>query len=160
MAESFITIEGLREIQRKLLELPAKLQSRAIRNALNSGAKPMKDRARQLVPVDTGFLQENIIQYSVKRSEHEYTDQVRIGVRKRAAKNAKQRKFAATTSRKRRRLVAQRAVTPKYWRHLEFGTSKSPARPFLRPAFETEKINAARIIARRMREEIEKVADK
>ncbi len=33
-----------------------------------------------------------------------------------------------------------------YWRFVEFGTSKKPARPFLTPAFEQRKYKANRLI--------------
>lgn len=161
MAENLVRIEGLQELQRKLLELPRKIAGRSMRSALMSGAKPIKVRARQLVPKDTGFLEEAIIQYPVKRSEHEYTDQVRVGVRKRVRKGAKlSKRYKAALGRARRRSSRQQSTTPKYWRYLEFGTSRMGARPFLRPAFEREKLGAAARIKQRMREGIEEAAKK
>lgn len=157
----FIKVEGLQELQRKLLALPKKVQGKPTRGALNSGAKLIKVRARELVAVDTGFLREAIIQYPVKQSEHAYSDQVRVGVRKRVRKGAKlSKKYKAALSARRRRSSAQRSVTPKYWRYLEFGTSRMAARPFLRPAFEREKASAVSRIAQRMREEIDKAASR
>ena len=161
MAESIVKVEGLRELQAKLKALPVKLQGKPMRNALQSGAKLVKTRARDLVSVDTGFLREAIIQYPVKRGEHQYSDQVRVGVRKRVRKGAKlSKKYKAALNLRRRRSSNQRSVTPKYWRYLEFGTSRMPARPFLRPAFEREKMPASERIKQRMREEIEKAANR
>lgn len=43
---------------------------------------------------------------------------------------------------------------PFYWRFVEFGTSKMPAKPFLRPAFEQSKHQAAKAIIHTLRTEI------
>jgi HK97 gp10 family phage protein len=45
---------------------------------------------------------------------------------------------------------------PYYWRFLEFGTSKMPARPFMRPAFEENKRRALDIIIRETKDGVEK----
>ena len=42
-----------------------------------------------------------------------------------------------------------------YWRFVEFGTVKMPARPFLRPAFEGKKREAVQAIKTRLSERIE-----
>lgn len=157
-SQGLIKIEGLQELQRKLLALPKKLQGPPTRGSLMSGAKLVKDRARDLVAEDTGFLREAIIQYPVRKNEHRYTDQVRIGVRKRVRKGAKLSKKYASGLRRRRARGGQKGLTPRYWRFLEFGTSRMAARPFLRPAFEREKEPAAKRIEQRMRQEIEKAA--
>ena len=49
---------------------------------------------------------------------------------------------------------------PFYWRFVEFGTSKMPARPFMRTAFATEKEHATSEIITTLRDEILKEASK
>ena len=49
---------------------------------------------------------------------------------------------------------------PYYWRFVEFGTSKMPAKPFLRPAFEQTKEQASSAIISTLREEILKEGNK
>ncbi|NCQ29162.1 MAG: hypothetical protein GW802_17310, partial [Armatimonadetes bacterium] len=44
------------------------------------------------------------------------------------------------------------------WRFIEFGTSKMPAKPFLRPAFEGQKENAVKAIGAKLDERIQKHA--
>jgi HK97 gp10 family phage protein len=45
--------------------------------------------------------------------------------------------------------------TPGWWWWVEFGTSKQPARPFLRPAFEAQKIAALEAMKAHVRREID-----
>jgi HK97 gp10 family phage protein len=45
-------------------------------------------------------------------------------------------------------------TSPGYWWWVEFGTSKMPARPFLRPAFESQKLAAVLEMRRHMQDEI------
>lgn len=45
--------------------------------------------------------------------------------------------------------------SPGWWWWLEFGTSKRPAQPFLRPAFEAQKVAAVLALQQRVRAEID-----
>jgi HK97 gp10 family phage protein len=158
MVETF-RVEGLRELERKLKQLPGKIAKSGLRKALFSGAKIVRTAAERLVPKDTGFLQAQIIQYAAPKSKHSYADQVRIGVRARARK-LKSGKVNTKHVRYRRIGGKDRAITAHYWKYIEFGTSKMAARPFLRPAFNANAVAAAERIKTRLRENIEKVAKK
>lgn len=46
--------------------------------------------------------------------------------------------------------------SPGYWWLVEFGTSKMPARPFMRPSFEAQKVAAVLEMKRHMQDEIAK----
>ena len=50
--------------------------------------------------------------------------------------------------------------SPGYWWLVEFGTSKMGSRPFLRPAFEAKKMEAATAAAAYMRQEISEIFSK
>lgn len=154
-------VQGLRELQISLRALPPKVQGRAARGALMAGAKLIRDRARMTHTWrdDTGFLRENIIMFSARKGDHGYADQVLVGVRKRRVKRPS-KAGAAALARKRQRSRGKKVVAPYYWRFLEFGTSRMPARPFLRPAFESEKANAVRAITERLRDAIDRAARK
>lgn len=127
MAES-IRIEGLTELRRKLLTLPAKLRDRELRAATGAAAKVVRDEARARAPVDTGLTRDNII--AARRRAERYDEEYAVTVRHKG----KGRPF--------------------YWKFIEFGTVKLAARPFLRPAFESatyRAINAFRLrLARRL----------
>ena len=49
---------------------------------------------------------------------------------------------------------------PFYWRFVEFGTSKMPAKPFMRPAFEQSKEKAETEIIKTLKDGIESEAGK
>lgn len=153
-----IKVDGLRELQQRLMQFPDKVQGRAARHALQSGAKVIKERARANHPWqdDTGFLREAIVQFGVKKNEHEYSEQVRVGVKRRKVKRPSKRLAAARSRRQAR--GKKKTVTPYYWRYLEFGTSRMAAKPFLRPAFESGKHEALRRITETLGNEIEKAA--
>jgi HK97 gp10 family phage protein len=155
-----VEIKGLRELQVAIKELPEKLQGAPIRTSLYSGAKLVREHARRIHTWhdDTGFLSQAIVSFPVKKNEHQYTDQVRVGVRRRRVKKPS-KKFAGARGRRQRR-QKKTIITPYYWRYLEFGTSRMSAKPFLRPAFEAEKSDAAKRITERLREEVEKAANK
>jgi len=155
-----VKLEGLEQVKQALKELPQKLQGRPIRSALLSGAKPIREHAKAIHQWhdDSGFLRTAIVSYPVKKNEHEYTDQVRVGVKRRRKKRESKKLIAARAQRRRRQ--KKNIVTPYYWRYLEFGTSRMPARPFMRPAFESEKSGSSQRIVKRLREEVEKAAQK
>lgn len=169
-----IEIVGLKKLNQRLIALPDKLEGRVIRGALLSAAKLIKEDAQQRVPEDTGFLRKQIIMYPVKKSEHRYADQVRVGVRKRARKAKKGgvtaylgsdgvwrvAKYNSEDVRKRVYRGKTYYSTAYYWRFVEFGTSKKDKRPFLRPAFEAKKQEAALRMKQRLWEALEKIANK
>jgi HK97 gp10 family phage protein len=151
---------GLNELRQRLKGLPAKLQGPPARNALHAGAKVIKEAARHTSAWsdDSGFLRENIVQFSVRKSETQYDAEVRVGVRKRRAKKRSKALVKALVRRNRRQ--KRNFVTAYYWKYLEFGTSRMGARPFMRPAFEANKVDAAQRIADVLRTQIDKAAAK
>lgn len=61
MADNFsVKIEGAVELKRLLAELPAAPTRRALRAAVSVGATPALERARALVPVETGLLKKSL----------------------------------------------------------------------------------------------------
>jgi HK97 gp10 family phage protein len=160
-----IKIEGLAELNRALQALPGKLENRTLTSALYAGAKIIRDDAKERTPVDTGFLKNQIIMWRVKKSEHQYADQVQVGVRLKARFNKKTKSLRASDVTIRRRRLRNGQIVEKkypafYWRFLEFGTSKMQARPFLRPAFEAKKEQAANRIKERLRQTLDEIANK
>jgi HK97 gp10 family phage protein len=55
-----ISVVGDRELQRKLRRLEVKLQKKIVRNAINRAILPVRDKAKSLVPVDSGLLKRSI----------------------------------------------------------------------------------------------------
>jgi len=139
MAE-YAKVEGLDEVVKRLRALPIAISGKnggPLRQALAAVAQIVRDDARSRAPVDTGQLRENIIMYrdrdpsSVGANEH-----YQVGVRKLKLKAGVKRILRRA---RRAGTNVRIAESVFYWRFLEFGTSKMPAKPFLRPAYEANK---------------------
>jgi HK97 gp10 family phage protein len=132
-----------------------------IYKGLHDGAKVIRDEARRLAPVlDSeaarqafasrrnnragyelpewqqkrvpGNLKNNIVEHSVRSQFGSVVVRVRT----------KSYIFSGGSNSHKSNLVDN----PNYWWLVEFGTSKMPARPFLRPAFERKKAEAIEVI--------------
>jgi len=129
-------VAGLKELNKALEKLPNKLQDRAVKNAMAAGAREIRDEAKRLVPVEPGSLRDDIV----------------------VSRTVKERG-------KRRRLKGSVVVGIKdegrFYAHLiEFGTSRIPAHPFLRPAFANKQQAAIAKIGPKLGSEVEKQARK
>ena len=152
-------IEGLTELQAALKALPQKLHKRVLNSALMTGARLIGKEASLKAPVlqeptpgrRPGTLRRNIRARPIRP---EYSASVMVGVRKLSGKQVMAFKKAN------RRGGAANPDDPFYWRFVEFGTSKMAARPFLRPAFEARKVQAAMEIKDALRLRIEREANK
>jgi len=130
MRQSF-EIRGTRELKRTLNNLADQVSRRAIRGALTAGAKPIRKSARANVRVRTKELRKNIKTRSAKFG----TGSVVV-------------------------LVGPTGL-PKSRAHFEeFGTIKEAAHPFMRPAWDSQKEIALRIITREMETRVLKIAKK
>jgi len=162
-----IKISGLVEINRALNALPKRLDKKLLDKALIQGAMLVRDEARRRVPLlrepdarrRRGTLQRAIRAARVRPERYRATVYVRVrrltfrqvsNFKKRAAK--KGHKWSG----------AYNPNDPYYWVFVEFGTSKWPGQKFMRPAFESHKVQAVERIAAVSRtlvqDEIKKIA--
>jgi HK97 gp10 family phage protein len=100
-----VTVRGVEELRRDLNRLSVAVGDRLINNAARAGARVVVRAAKVKAPVETGELQKS------------------LRVRRRTA-----------DERKRGEVVAYAGTSLFYARFYELGTSRQPARPFLRPA--------------------------
>lgn len=134
------SIEGLRELGLALKALPKEISGKAggpLLKALRKAAKPIQDKARSLVRRKTGTLHDNIIIVRDKRAKQKgMTEGVQVTVRYKAKgykDNARNRRTGRVGG-------TYKNYGPLFYaKFIEFGTSKAPAYPFMRPAFETSK---------------------
>ena len=155
MAE-FVQINGLRELGERLKALPKEISGKVLQRALRKAAKPVQDNARARVRKKTGTLEANIITVT-KRKLRTGEQGVSVTVR------AKATKFKDNKANRRKGRVggAYKNYGPLFYaRFLEFGTSKAPAYPFLRPAFEGAKDQMGEILRKELAVEIEKAVKK
>lgn len=127
-----VQLTGTRELLAALEALPKELRRSVESGALRAGMAPVRKSARALLnqSKDTGLLQKSL-GLTVKKSRKggQYTARVgpRSGFAQVVMKNGKPKK-----------------VNPVKYAHLvEYGTSRSAAKPFIRPAVEA---NEGRII--------------
>ena len=127
-----IKVAGMADLQKAFKELPRELHAKALRPAVNAAAAVVRKQARSNAPVDTGVLRKAIYQTRSRSESSAVQETAIVGVR---------------FGRKYRR----RGQDAWYWKFLEFGTIKLPARPFLRPAFESTKRQQIDAMAARLR---------
>jgi HK97 gp10 family phage protein len=136
-----IRVEGLAELSRRLRELPDAIAGKGggpLRYAIFQAAKVIKDQAIANAPEDTGLLKKNIVtarQRKNPRGREGYFIEVR----------RKRRHYANTRANVRKGKVGKTydVRDAYYGMMIEFGTQNMPAQPFMRPAFESKKEQAA-----------------
>ena len=120
MAET-VKVEGLRELEAALKELPRSTGKAALRRALKKAAKPIADAAAARAPVDEGHLRDSI-GVGTKLTRRQRSLHRKMFRNDRAAVEM----FVGAGG------LAQ-AITQ------EFGTFKEPPQPFMRPAWDAGK---------------------
>jgi len=152
-----LRIEGLKELQYALNQLPKEIQARPLRSAVSAAAKVIADDVKTQVPVETGTLKSAVYRYRSRRNSTTGRETFFVGIRQGKAK------YANTARNRRAGRVGKTYKTQGeafYWRFLEFGTKKMQARPFLRPAFEANKQKAVEVMKERLSKAIQAQAKK
>lgn len=131
-----VKIEGLEELLKALDQFPKNLQKKALRPALREGAKVIHKQAKRFVPVDEGDLKRSLKVRAAKRNRKGI---VAVNVQTSSEANV----FSGEQF---------------YGAFVEFGTSKTPAQPFLRPALDTSATEAKEAVADKLAQQIPKIA--
>lgn len=158
MAGVEFSIDGLEELRAKLQEVRAETQYKGGRAALRKAAQVVRDAARAgAARVNDAATPEEISKNIVERwngRRFKRTGDLafRIGVLGGA------RQYADTGENRRKGRVGESYAVggdkgnpggdTYYWRFLEFGTEKTPAQPFMRPALESSGGEVADIFVR------------
>ena len=153
MADGYASVEvrGLKELNEALRQLPDRIARNVLRGATSAGAAVIRKEAKVKAPVYTGqvsaghpppgTLRRAVYQKQIRELSSLVKQTFYVGVR--VGRNA-----------------SKKGLDAFYWRFIEFGTSKQPARPFLRPAFETKKLEAIAAIKQYLTDRIPKEVDK
>ncbi len=157
MAE-YVKIEGLNETVAALRALPAQFASKnggPIKRALYKAALIIKLDAIARAPKATGNLAANIYIYRDRNPRASgANEKFYVGVRKKRAKYARTRLNTRLGRVGKNYSIGGDAY---YWHFLEFGTKdefgteKMSPKPFLRPAFESNKSNALNTFSQEFR---------
>lgn len=121
----------------ELRSLPDNVQRRALRPCLTASTKIILQSVKSLVPVDTGALKKNIKAKSGKRSRKGLSRFVWLPPRESLGIDSTSKWY--------------------YPAHLEYGTSKMPAKPFLRPGFDRAEQQAINAFNNQLQLEIAKI---
>ena len=141
---------GFRELEQNLLKLGRDVHERGVKRMMSRAAVPIRDDARRRAPVLSkpdprrmpGTLR-NAIQIWRKRITP-YAVTYYVGVRGLSRKVIS--RFKSNTDRQGKALKgSDNPRDPFYWLWVELGTSKMAARPFLRPAFESQKMASVQV---------------
>lgn len=148
-----VRLEGLSELRRKLKRLPKQVQKRELNRALRRGGTPVLLLAKMLAPRGISFVRKLRGKQWVHTGGRLQDSIVMRAERKRFLRNTARQRIGVLQKRK--------ADDPAfYWRFVEFGTAKQRAQPFLVPAFEAMKLNAAKTIRRELIRGVERQANK
>lgn len=118
-----VKVSGLDELEAKLYELPSKFAQKAMRTAIKPALQPWVDEIRRWASQGdyaTGWLASQVAT-QIKTRARDEAGTGSVGFTKKANPARKQ---------------AAPAFMEAYWK--ELGTSHSPARPGMRPAFESK----------------------
>lgn len=165
MPSQKVKIEGLKELEEALKELPKATGKNVIRRALSNAADPFVNQAKALAPVRKGHLQRGITKSRVVLTKGD------------AGKKAFAEAMASGASRKEAGAAAHAAnaeaggdvtsgvIVIGPGRHpqaifQEFGTAHHAPRPYMRPAWEENKMPAIENIREELWSEIKKAADR
>jgi len=150
-----LKITGLDDTIAALRALPAALSGKnggPIRKALFAAAKPFRDEARQRVRHRTWNLHDNII---IRRDRNPAASGA--AERYTVTMRTRRRKYAHSRVNKRLQRAGTRFAdwgNAYYGKFLEFGTSRMPAYPFLRPTFENKKTSAVDVFAASLHQDV------
>ena len=114
-----LIVTGIREIDRKLRQLPGRVQKKVVRQAMRAGLKVVMQEVKAQSPVDTGTTRKAVQTRAVKK-------------KKRGAIELEVRILATDMT---KRTSARTGKTVFYPAIVEYGHDKTPANPFMLRAF-------------------------
>ncbi|MCK3656235.1 hypothetical protein A4G19_15630 [Pasteurellaceae bacterium Macca] len=160
MANLTVKIAGLKELEQAMQGLGRKTTNKLAAKAMRKGGAIIRDQARANAPVlkeklphrKRGTLRKSIVASTKPNKD----GSVRTIIFVRTLKTNKIIEFKGKTGKS----GTYNPNDPFYWRFVEFGTSKTPAKPFLQPAFKSKKEQASREILTTLRDDILREAKK
>ncbi|HEU4986866.1 MAG TPA: HK97-gp10 family putative phage morphogenesis protein [Rhizobiaceae bacterium] len=143
MPRTWVKVEGLRELERSLAELPKALAKGAARRTLVKAGTPMKQTARRLAPDDPATPDIDL-NTSIEISSRQKSGRQR--------KRTREGKAAVTVYIGPTKEGYPQAI------YQEFGTVHHGAQPYMRPAWDAHKMEALETVKVELGEEITRTA--
>jgi len=141
-----VDIRGLGALAQDFATLKRGAQKKVLRQATMAGARVGRDAIREAAPVDEGELRDNVVAASAKKNdEGAHTAGVRIrNVKRTYTNNASNRRAGRAGG------TYELPGPAYYWRFSELGTSKEPARPWIRPTWDSNEDEIANAVRDRL----------
>lgn len=165
MPNETVRVDGLKELEEALKELPKATGKNVIKRALTNAAQPFVDQAQALAPVFHGFLKRGITKSKVvmtsgSAGKKAFAEALAKGASRKEAGAAAHAANAEATGN-----VTSGLIVIGPGRHpqaifQEFGTAHHPPHPYMRPAWEENKVPAIETIREELWSEIKKAADR
>lgn len=146
-----ISFEGLDDLKKAFDLLPKQVAIRAASKAVRAGAKPILEAARANVPKDTGNLAKSLAIKVLNQKRDAMEVVALIGPRT---------KYRRVYNKKREQYNAKLVADGWYGFLVEYGTHNTKAQPWLRPAFDANKVAAQQAIVDTIGEAIQAEASK
>jgi len=155
-----VKVEGFRELERALAELPRATAKNVSRRALLQAGQPIADQARQLVPVLSGGLRDSIVvttRTANKPGAGAFAAAMRGGATR--AEAGKAMRAAAKGGRSSVEVYIGAGQLP-HAHLVEFGSINNSPQPYLRPAWDAGKQKVLDDIREFLGQEIDKAAQR
>lgn len=140
----FVKVDGLRALGERMRKLQTEVAVKAARSATAAASGVIRRKAKANVKsnpsYDTGSLHEAIISKRLGKNQTDLTSEHIVTVRGRGKKKK----------------GGGRTASAPHAHLVEFGTVNMPAEPYLRPAFDSGKEEAARALENQLRKRIQK----
>ncbi len=149
-----VRVEGLRELDRALRELPKATGKNVLRRVLRKRAEPLRADAEARAPRDTGHLAASAgIGTKLSRRQAQLQKEADGGGPRMTSEGWRSAKKHGVT------MYVGFPSTPKSIVQ-EFGNSDQPAQPFMRPAWDANKNGILDGLAQDLGDEIKRAADR
>ncbi|WP_137131533.1 HK97-gp10 family putative phage morphogenesis protein [Rhizobium sp. FY34] len=163
-----IRLEGFKELERALMELPKATARNVGKRTLVKAAQPIKNKAQSLAPKDTGELKQRIVVSTKAPANHDPGDIAYSKVMQGGGDQG-QAVAAMRAARRASNTLTEVFVGPAHTRNKqaaektivqEFGSKDQPGKPYMRPAWDSEKDTALEIIKTELGNEITKATQR
>lgn len=148
MIDMNLNFSGLENIAKDLDALSRAESNRVLRNATRAGAAVIRQEVIATASEDSGKMKRNVVILTQKSRRGEISSGVHI------------RGVNPDTGGSDTRMAADDPKNAYYWRFVELGTSKMPAIPFVRPAYDAKEESAAQAVIDRANQAIDEALSK
>jgi HK97 gp10 family phage protein len=142
-------IKGLKELSKALKAFPQNVQNNILNSAVRAGAVTIQKEAKKNVPVKSGLTKASII-IKKRRPKSKNITKFSLGIRR--IKDGREWYEKNLNS----KYFKDKPKDAYYAHMIEFGTSKSEASPFMRPALESRADEVINEVRKKMQQRIDK----